>query len=546
MQLRLSQEISLIMLAYLYTFSFAASLGALIAWFYYQDQPAMSRWMSRIFVGGFFTYLFALAFANGAFSAKLFILFRDFMVLSIVALFFNLVQKYLYVFIAGLVLLYGGFRMGYQKIMIESFEALSANEQSETSKNEMKQSNNTLVLDNIPLAENGELLIELVEGQSLDDIRKEFFMRGFNPSGLRMAFHPEDEASTTLDNYCIADPESEIELKNMISYLEKNPDLYAYFEPNEKIQLDDPSTPQKTSKTDRSQFLVNDPGLSQSWSFKTLDVNQLHLDLKNKKIKPQKKALIIILDTGVDGMHEDLSDKYRSISKKNDNDPVGHGTHCAGIAAAVSNNGKGIASYAPTNEFVEVSSIKVLNSFGGGTQNSIIDGMIKASDAGADVISMSLGGRSSAAKQRAYNKAVEYANSKGAIVVVAAGNSNMDAKNYAPANAKGVISVSAINENIERAPFSNTVNNVGMGIAAPGVNVYSTTPGNKYASFNGTSMAAPHVAGLVGIMKSIYPDLDSESAYHILSKTGKQTKDTKHTGKLIQPALAVDYLTKSD
>ncbi|MBT8220671.1 MAG: S8 family serine peptidase [Bacteroidia bacterium] len=534
------------MLAYIYTFSFAASLGGLIAWFYYKDQPAMSRWMSRIFVGGFFTYLFALAFADGAFSAKLFILFRDFMVLSVVALFFNVVQKYLYVFIAGLVLLYGSFRMGYQQVMMDSFKALTTSEQ----KADVQENFQSPTLENIQgnrsLAKDGELLIELKEGKTINDIKQEFFMRKFNLNGLRIAFDPEDEDATILDNFVIADATNDIELNNIIRFLDKATDLVQYYEFNESIQIDDPVASDSELDIERGEFLVNDPGLSQSWSFKKLDVNQLHLDLKNKKIKPGKKALIAILDTGVDKNHEDLSAKYKSVANKNDKDAVGHGTHCAGIAAAVSNNGKGIASYAFNNDFVEVTSIKVLNDFGGGTQNGIINGMIKAADEGADVISMSLGGRSSAAKQRAYNKAVEYANKKGAIVVVAAGNSNMDAKNYAPANAKGVISVSAINQNIERAPFSNTVNNVGMGIAAPGVNIYSTTPGNKYASFNGTSMAAPHVAGLVGLMKSIYPDIDTESAYHILSKTGIETKDTPKTGKLIQPAAAIDYLTKSD
>ena len=245
-------------------------------------------------------------------------------------------------------------------------------------------------------------------------------------------------------------------------------------------------------------------------------------------------------------MDEDIRKKYRSTAKKHDDDPQGHGTHCAGIAAAVSNNGKGIASYAPNNDFVELTSIKVLNSFGGGTQGSIINGILAAADAGADVISMSLGGRSNPSRQRAYSKAVAYANDKGAIVVVAAGNSNMNAKNYAPANAKGVIAVSATDINNNRASFSNTVQDVGMGIAAPGVNIYSTTPNNEYKSFNGTSMAAPHVAGLIGMMKAIFPEIKTKDAHFILDKTGKNTNESKRTGKLIQPVAAIDYITKMD
>ncbi|HEB61709.1 MAG TPA: subtilisin, partial [Bacteroidetes bacterium] len=225
-----------------------------------------------------------------------------------------------------------------------------------------------------------------------------------------------------------------------------------------------------------------------------------------------------------------------------DNDPQSHGTHCAGIAAAVSNNGKGIASFSKNNEFVQVTSIRVLSSFGGGTQRGIIDGMIEAADKGVDVISMSLGGRSNASRQKAYSKAVKYCNDKGAIVVVAAGNSNMDAKDYSPANARGVITVSAVDSDLNRAVFSNYIQNVKMGVAAPGVGIYSTIPDNKYAAYNGTSMATPYVAGLLGLMKSIYPKLTTKEAYKILKSTGMDTKNTKETGKLIQPEAAVKEL----
>lgn len=81
-----------------------------------------------------------------------------------------------------------------------------------------------------------------------------------------------------------------------------------------------------------------------------------------------------------------------------------------------------------------------------------------------------------------------------------------------------------------------------MGVAAPGQSIYSTIPGNKYASFNGTSMACPHVAGLVGILKSFAPDLSTKEAYRILDTTGSETTDTDLTGKLIQPYKAVAEL----
>ncbi|MFT5834369.1 MAG: thermitase, partial [Cognaticolwellia sp.] len=111
-------------------------------------------------------------------------------------------------------------------------------------------------------------------------------------------------------------------------------------------------------------------------------------------------------------------------------------------------------------------------------------------------------------------------------------------------NTPGVITVSAIDEALNRAVFSNTVQDVAMGIGAPGVNVYSSIPNNGYDSWNGTSMATPYVAGLLGLMKSINPDLTTEEAYKILKETGIDTGDTDKTGKFIQPFNAVSKVLK--
>jgi len=96
-----------------------------------------------------------------------------------------------------------------------------------------------------------------------------------------------------------------------------------------------------------------------------------------------------------------------------------------------------------------------------------------------------------------------------------------------------------LDPDLNRAVFSNYIQEVDYGIAAPGVNIYSSIPGNKYASFNGTSMATPYVAGLVGLMKSIRPELTTKQAHDILKKTGDKTGNTKETGPFIQPAKAV-------
>jgi thermitase len=266
--------------------------------------------------------------------------------------------------------------------------------------------------------------------------------------------------------------------------------------------------------------------------------------MDQQKIKPKKTAVVAILDTGVDAKHEDISDNFTSIKSKYDTDPRGHGTHCAGIAGAVSNNHKGVASYSRNNDFVKITSIKVLSASGMGTQQTIINGIIEAADRKVDVISLSLGGLSTQTRQRAYEKAVKYAHKAGCIVVAAAGNSNRNAKDFAPVNAEGVIGVSAITEDLSRAVFSNTVEDLKMGVAAPGTNIYSTIPSDKYASFNGTSMATPYVSGLIGLMKSIQPKLDAQQAYEILHATGQQTRSGTETGQLIQPLGAIQQLMK--
>ncbi len=129
--------------------------------------------------------------------------------------------------------------------------------------------------------------------------------------------------------------------------------------------------------------------------------------------------------------------------------------------------------------------------------------------------------------------------------MVAAGNSNRNAKDYAPVNTKGVIGVSAVDQELNRAAFSNFVSDIPMGIAAPGVGVYSTMPGDKYAALSGTSMATPYVAGLLGMMKSLRPSLTTSEAYDLLKKTGKETKSTDLTGYFIQPKAVIESLSRN-
>ena len=208
----------------------------------------------------------------------------------------------------------------------------------------------------------------------------------------------------------------------------------------------------------------------------------------------------------------------------------------------MTHNKVGIASLIPSRKFVTITSIKVLSDDGGGTQKSIIDGMIQAADSGADVLSLSLGGPSSDDRQRAYEEAIKYANKTGAIVVAAAGNSNDDARRHLPAGAKGVITVAAVDNTLRKASFSNRVDHIDMGVAAPGADIYSTLPANRYGALSGTSMATPFVASVLGMMKAINPKLTTKQAYQLLKRTGKTTPDGAVTGPLIQPLKALNAM----
>jgi subtilisin family serine protease len=228
------------------------------------------------------------------------------------------------------------------------------------------------------------------------------------------------------------------------------------------------------------------------WGLKSLNVPEVWLKTEGEGIK------IAILDTGIAMQHPDLQDSIIAsqdfTGKGSVEDGNGHGTHCAGIAAAVRNN-KGIIGVAPK---AKIMCAKVLNNRGSGTLDWIVKGIHWAYDEGADIISMSLGSSNGTpALEQAVRKVID----GGKILIVAAGNAGegSDTIRY-PGRYKDVICVGAINREMKRSQFSSTGPN--LTIMAPGEQVMSCYPPDTFAKFSGTSMAAPFIAGVAALILS--------------------------------------------
>lgn len=386
------------------------------------------------------------------------------------------------------------------------------------------------------MMEKGELLVE-VELHNIDEIQN--LLEPQNGSIIK-AFSPE-EPDMEIDKFYIIDLPDEYS-PNKTKLLKElyARDLITYGEYNDEVSV---APLESTAKSTPSKnLLTNDPLASQQWALNALDAKKLHQLIIRNQDKIKRKIKVAVLDTGIESNHEDLQNAVTSNNSDNGTDPVGHGTHCAGIIGARTNNHKGISSFAFYDDIIELQSIKVLNSFGFGTQAKIIEGMIEAVDDGADVLSLSLGGISDNAKQLAYKAAVDYARQKNVAVIVSAGNSSSSAGGFTPANVEGVFCISAIDENMQLASFSNHVEDIPWGFSAPGVNILSTFKNNSYKSLNGTSMAAPYVSSTVAILKAFHPELTPEGIFEILKFTSIPTKNKRESGPLIQPASALEAL----
>lgn len=255
---------------------------------------------------------------------------------------------------------------------------------------------------------------------------------------------------------------------------------------------------------------------------------------------------VCIIDSGYDINHPDLpnSGVTGSVTSQYagnwNNDGNGHGTHVAGTIAALGGNGIGVVGVNPSAQ-LGLHIVKIFNNNGDWAYGSdLIRAIEQCSDSGATVVNMSLGGPGSSQSER---QAMQTFYNNGMLLVAAAGNDGNNRYSY-PASYDSVYSVAATDSNNSRANFSQYNNQVE--IAAPGVGVRSTIPGGRYAYFNGTSMATPHVAGVSALVWSNNQGCSAQDVRNALNSTavdlGSAGRDIYFGHGLIQAKAAHDYL----
>lgn len=243
----------------------------------------------------------------------------------------------------------------------------------------------------------------------------------------------------------------------------------------------------------------DDSNLSQQWALENIHAFEAW------DITTGGNIVIAVVDTGVKSSHPDLEGKilpgYNALlNNDQSDDDHGHGTAIAGLIAAKTDNGQGIAGICWGCSILPV---KVLNSRGTGNDADLARGIRWATDHGAHIINLSLGG---AENSQALRDAIDYAFQRGVLLIAASGNDHQlgNFTNY-PAAYPQVVAVGATTNSDKIAGFSNTGEHIDL--AAPGVALWTTTIDDDYGPPNGTSFSSPFVAGVAGLVLTLRGDL---------------------------------------
>ncbi|OCQ99832.1 serine protease [Nostoc sp. MBR 210] len=259
-------------------------------------------------------------------------------------------------------------------------------------------------------------------------------------------------------------------------------------------------TPPQNKEVKPSLIGPNDPYYSKQWNLHKIGIEGAWNETKGSGIT------VAVIDTGVTQVRDLKETKFvKGYDFVNDReqatDDNGHGTHVAGTVAQATNNQYGVAGVAYQASLMP---LKVLNEYGGGTVADIAEAIKFAADKGADVINMSLGG---GGESQLMKDAIDYAHRKGVVIIAAAGNESANGASY-PARYPYVIGVSAFGPEGEKADYSNY--GAGVDISAPGGSdtgkilqeTINENGESEFLGLQGTSMAAPHVAGVAALIKA--------------------------------------------
>ncbi|MFW5994134.1 MAG: S8 family serine peptidase [Halanaerobiaceae bacterium] len=326
----------------------------------------------------------------------------------------------------------------------------------------------------------------------------------------------EIDENPSLGAYLIKAPDYSLEAAQDLA---REIDEIKYIEPNQRV----------TALNENIDIPI-DPDYNKQWNLSLLRLPQTW-----NKINRTDRIRIAVLDTGVDINHPDLrtnldtSNAYNFIDNTrnvNDDHPQGHGTHIAGIIGAQRNN-LGVTGIL---ENLEILPIKVLEESGGGSFWKIGEGLLYAAGIEVegkpynpqpvDLINLSLGGTVDDEVGEYLHDIIKQVAEQGIIMVAASGNGNQDSLLY-PAAYPEVLSVGSVRLNNNNPPQRTNTSNYGVELdfVAPGYQVYSTIPGGGHDYRSGTSMAAPHLTGVIGLMLSQDSQLSFSEIKERLQKT---------------------------